>query len=294
MLGALAQGAPEHERRERGPDPRHDQSEERVAQQRRAEDAEEQRRGDRGDVGDDERAGPEGDARRFQLGVEPIAEPARIGEPLAEPGHVVGDPPRSRDDLRPARRHRLLCRSDDGAHPRLDLAILLRPRRPPEQHPRQEERDQTDHPRDEDLRGGERREGVRQNHQTPLDSSAKSSGSTYTPRSASLSRNLGRRPVDFRRPLNRPSSSIPAEKSNRKMSCSVITSPSIPATSVTCVKRRVPSFRRCWYTISWIAEAICSRIARFESSIPAIIVMVSRRLSASRGLLQWIVLTDPS
>ena len=42
------------------------------------------------------------------------------------------------------------------------------------------------------------------------------------------------------------------------------------------------------------AEAICSRIARLESSIPAIIVMVSKRLSASRGLLQWIVLIEPS
>ena len=73
-----------------------------------------------------------------------------------------------------------------------------------------------------------------------------------------------------------------------------MTSPSMPATSVTCVKRRVPSFSRCWYTISWSAEAICSRIALFDSSMPAIIVIVSRRLSASRGLLQWIVLIEPS
>ena len=114
------------------------------------------------------------------------------------------------------------------------------------------------------------------------------------PRSWSLSRNFGRRPVDLRRPRNRPSSSMPAEKSNRKMSCSVMTSPSIPATSVTCVKRRVPSLRRCWYTISWIAEAICSRIAREPRSMPAIIVMVSRRDSASRGELQWIVEIEPS
>src|SRR5207253_8810821 len=146
----------------------------------------------------------------------------------------------------PARRHRLQCGGDHRAHPRLDLAILLRPRRAPQKETRKEERDQTDHHRDHDLRGGGRPEGIGQNHQTSLDSSAKSSGSTYTPRSANLSRNLGRRPVDFRRPRNRPSSSIPAEKSNRKMSCRVMTSPSIPATSVTWVKRRVPSFRRCW------------------------------------------------
>ena len=73
-----------------------------------------------------------------------------------------------------------------------------------------------------------------------------------------------------------------------------MTSPSMPATSVTWVRRRVPSLRRCWYTISCRAEAICSRIALFDNSMPAIIVIVSRRLSASRGLLQWIVLIEPS
>ncbi len=48
-------------------------------------------------------------------------------------------------------------------------------------------------------------------HQTPFGSKANSSGSTYTPRSANLSRNFGRSPVDFRRPLNLPSSSTPEE-----------------------------------------------------------------------------------
>ena len=43
----------------------------------------------------------------------------------------------------------------------------------------------------------------------PFGSRAKSSASTYTPRSASLSRNFGRRPVDFSRPRKWPSSSIP-------------------------------------------------------------------------------------
>ena len=44
-----------------------------------------------------------------------------------------------------------------------------------------------------------------------FDSSAKSSGSMFTPRSWSFSMNLGRRPVDLRRPRKRPSSSRPAE-----------------------------------------------------------------------------------
>ena len=44
---------------------------------------------------------------------------------------------------------------------------------------------------------------------SPFGSSAKVSASRNTPRSASLSRNFGRRPVDFRRPWNWPSSSMP-------------------------------------------------------------------------------------
>ncbi len=52
----------------------------------------------------------------------------------------------------------------------------------------------------------------------PLDSNANSSASIRTPRSSSFSMNFGRRPVDFKRPRKRPSSSNPAEKSNRKMS----------------------------------------------------------------------------
>ena len=45
----------------------------------------------------------------------------------------------------------------------------------------------------------------------PFASIAKTSGSMFTPRSCSFSMNLGRSPVDFRRPRKRPSSSIPAE-----------------------------------------------------------------------------------
>src|SRR5512132_3134769 len=62
VLGALAERTPEHERGEGRADPRHDQREERVAEQRCTEDAEEQCRGDRGD---DELARPERDPGGF-------------------------------------------------------------------------------------------------------------------------------------------------------------------------------------------------------------------------------------
>ncbi len=71
-------------------------------------------------------------------------------------------------------------------------------------------------------------------------------------------------------------------------------SDSIRSTSVTCVTRRLPSTRReIWITTS-NALAICSRIARSGSSTPAVSTSVSRRESASRGELAWIVVSEPS
>ena len=43
-----------------------------------------------------------------------------------------------------------------------------------------------------------------------------------------------------------------------------------------------------------MADAICSRIARCGSSIPAISTIVSRRASESRGELEWTVVMEPS
>ena len=71
-------------------------------------------------------------------------------------------------------------------------------------------------------------------------------------------------------------------------------SPSMPCTSVTCVTRRVPSLRRLICTMTSIAEAICSRIARSGRSMPAISTSVSRRAIASRGELACIVEIEPS
>ena len=51
---------------------------------------------------------------------------------------------------------------------------------------------------------------------------------------------------------------------------------------------------RSWWTIRSTAEAICSRIARWGSSTPAISTSVSRRASVSRGLFEWSVVIEPS
>ena len=42
------------------------------------------------------------------------------------------------------------------------------------------------------------------------------------------------------------------------------------------------------------ADEICSRIALFGRFVPANWIIVSRRASASRGELAWIVVSDPS
>ncbi len=66
--------------------------------------------------------------------------------------------------------------------------------------------------RGEDAEGSEqddRGEATARRHR-PNFSKAKIVGSTVTPEEASFSRNLGRRPVDFRVPSERPASSKPA------------------------------------------------------------------------------------
>ena len=78
------------------------------------------------------------------------------------------------------------------------------------------------------------------------------------------------------------------------MSCRVITSPSMPCTSVTCVRRRVPSRRRVRWTMRSRADAICSRMARTGRSKPDMRVMVSMRARVSRGLFECTVVIDPS
>ena len=72
------------------------------------------------------------------------------------------------------------------------------------------------------------------------------------------------------------------------------TSLSMPVISVKCVTRRVPSLMRETWRMTVTAEAICERMAFSGRFRLAISDMVSMRLSASRGLLAWTVVSDPS
>ena len=74
----------------------------------------------------------------------------------------------------------------------------------------------------------------------------------------------------------------------------VTTPPSMPVTSEIAITLREPSGRRDCWTMMWIAEAICSRIARLGSSMPASSTRVSMRAMQSRGELEWIVVSEPS
>ena len=69
------------------------------------------------------------------------------------------------------------------------------------------------------------------------------------------------------------------------MSCVMMTSPSRPSTSVTWVMRREPSRRRVAWMMTSIEVTIISRMVREGSEKPPMVIMDSRRLSASRGEL---------
>ena len=73
-----------------------------------------------------------------------------------------------------------------------------------------------------------------------------------------------------------------------------MTSPSRPWTSSTETMRRTPSDARSSWTMTLMAEAICSRMARTGRSKPAISTMVSSRARASRGVLAWTVVIEPA
>ena len=71
-------------------------------------------------------------------------------------------------------------------------------------------------------------------------------------------------------------------------------SPSIPITSVMLVTLRLPSDKRAAWTMTLRAEAICQRTARSGKFNWAIATNISTRLSASFGVLAWIVVNEPS
>ena len=105
--------------------------------------------------------------------------------------------------------------------------------------------------------------------------------------------NVGRMPVEMNSPWARPLASTPS-CSNAKISCMMIVSPSMPTTSVMLVTLRGPPCRRLAWMIRSTAEANCGRRARIGSSRPAMLIIVSSRLMASRGLLAWTVVIEPS
>ncbi len=123
---------------------------------------------------------------------------------------------------------------------------------------------------------------------------AKSVGGRTMPRSARSWAKEGRSPVGTSRPRNRPFASRPALKSKVNRSCRVMTSPSMPTTSLIAVTLRVPSLSRaCWMTRS-SAPATWSRMARTGRSMPAMRTIVSRRERLSRGVFACTVVSEPS
>src|SRR5215207_10203325 len=67
----------------------------------------------------------------------------------------------------------------------------------------------------------------------------------------------------------------------------MMTSPSMPITSVTWVMRREPSRRRAAWTMTSTEAQIISRMVRDGRVKPPMVIIDSRRDRHSRGLLAW-------
>jgi hypothetical protein len=87
---------------------------------------------------------------------------------------------------------------------------------------------------------------------------------------------------------------VGASSLEHETSCMVTVWLSIPTISLMWVTRREPSRMRVRCTMRLMAETTCSRIALAGKSKPAISTMFSTRESASRGVLAWTVVSDPS
>ena len=74
----------------------------------------------------------------------------------------------------------------------------------------------------------------------------------------------------------------------------MMTSPSIPITSVMWVMRREPSRRRAAWMTTSTDDVIISRIVREGSEKPPMVIIDSQRDSASRGELACSVPIEPS
>jgi len=113
------------------------------------------------------------------------------------------------------------------------------------------------------------------------------------PRAFRRAEKRGTMPVASKSPSTAPVLSRPL-RLKRKISLSVIVSPSMPSTSLSATRRRLPSSMRSVCTITLIAEAICVLTALAGSSMPAMATMFSTRDSASRGVLACTVVSEPS
>src|SRR5688572_5884878 len=145
---------------------------------------------------------------------------------------------------------------------------------------------------DDSAGDGEKHQDGEQHHRTSTTPSNIAAGSRM-PAASSRSDTFGRTPVARKRPRTLPSWLTPCF-SKTKISCIVMMSPSIPVISEMLVTLRVPSLRRvCCITI-WMAEAICWRIALSGRFVEPIAIIVSTRVSASRGVFACTVVSEPS
>ena len=122
-----------------------------------------------------------------------------------------------------------------------------------------------------------------------------SSGSSFTPRSARRSENSGRMPGALEAA---EVAAVLVDTHSEVERVEVLHDDRVALHAehlghVRDAARAVTQSReRC--TIRSSADAICSRIARIGSSMPPISTMVSMRDSVSRGLFEWIVVSEPS
>src|SRR5690606_2935835 len=190
-----------------------------------------------------------------------------------------------------------------GRHALAQRPLELPPHRTPAHHlappfPEQRERDEAQRDGKEDQ--ARERPGARRDvyHRSPttaarVPTSANSAAGSTTPYAFSRSVKRGRIPVARNCPRTLPRSSNPW-RSKTKMSCIVMTSPSIPTISEMVITLRVPSESRASWITTLIALAICWRMPRSGRLSPAMEIMVSRRLNASRGELECSVVSEPS
>src|SRR5262249_8236514 len=139
---------------------------------------------------------------------------------------------------------RRFVRARHVLQPRLETASREHPRQRGDRHEAAE-----------DHAGAEQEDEDRRRHQRTSVTPSNMSGGRWMPDAFRRSQTFGRTPVARNRPTTLPSWVTPIF-SKTKISCIVITSPSIPVISETLVTLRVPSLNRVCCTTIWMAAAI--------------------------------------